>query len=230
MYKLIIFVGLLLLQFNIHAQNRVIDYEAIVIEPFKNDTIVNRTKFKSQFVFKNNGPDTIFSGDIMNAELTLGGYIFFNYDYTLPTILPGGYSDTMKNLLSLSFYYSNNSFFCANALKFKPKFGTISGNVKSNDEGCQDVYASLYHTSIVTLKQTDVVVYPNPAKTEVSFTIDLSTAKVCIYDCLGRIVISFNKGELTTSSINIEKLLDGVYKIQVIDNLTTSFFNLQIVK
>ncbi len=99
-----------------------------------------------------------------------------------------------------------------NTVDFDPKTPVFSLNATSNSG-----FIAKYHTSVVSLdkiKNTNLVVYPNPANDFVYLENDNFIDKtVFIYDLLGKLILS---QEISNDGIiNVNDLKSGVYVLQI---------------
>jgi len=196
---------------------------------------------------KNMGPDSLKTTDTMAFFLVLWDPYINNYNYSTNGVITWGnhmaigdsitFYDTSGTLVIPTYHWihpsDSTANLCLNVFGISGGSDSIKLDTATASLACIPVtYLDIHQQAIA---KNGLKLYPNPAKTELNFDINLNKSgdlSIRILDMLGRTVITENAGMSNAGShkitLNTGSLNDGIYIYQVIvgSEATTGRFNI----
>lgn len=97
----------------------------------------------------------------------------------------------------------------------------INANAQSQRDSAAFEYNSEYATGINNVaKQDNIVIYPNPARSEVNIVFDRSAdiKSIAIYNLIGKAVTVY-KVNGNSAKLDVESIPSGIYFLRMLDGL-----------
>ncbi len=228
-------IAVLALLVTANAQKKNVDIEVVLLSPLVNATLPCNDSFLLSYTFVNHGPDALSAGDtisfkdpetevdgswyqvldsVINVNDTFGGYSGMSH-YQMTKSLLNVTNDTIYGAP-----FNNGSYNYYVELYLDTALyndANLTNNIATNQ-----VVLNCDLSANDLLKSTNLNVYPNPAKTTISFAFDFTTAQNAtarVYDLMGRTLLTQDFGKqaagLNNFTIDIATLSNGVYYIEL---------------
>ncbi|XZF13841.1 T9SS type A sorting domain-containing protein [Chitinophagaceae bacterium MMS25-I14] len=180
-----------------------------LVTPSQNMVLTaNDTLIYLSFTVKNNGPDTIHSGDVIRYSYLMDGYI-------MPMIYNGSMADTLgatapadipptdsftvtSGLTGFDSSLAGNRTFCVQLQEIIISSGTLIDTVATNNSSCAAITVIIRPTGISSpgnMYLNAVSVSPNPAYTDIHFGVNMNAGSPVVLqltDITGKVVYSYS--------------------------------------
>jgi len=207
------------------------------------------TEFTYNIQFQNTGTDTaynIFILDTLEADLNMNTFTPIASSHAMQTdILPGNIARfTFSNIMLVDSFMNESLSHGWVSYKISAKLGLSNGTQISNTAGIYFDFNPpvITNTTINTINillgmnenghvQSNVVVYPNPANTNVLVTLNekQTGADVMLVNALGQTVLK-EKAKQKEVNLDVRNLLPGIYNLIVNDERQNTSAKLVLIK